>query len=235
MLIFVYAIIAILLFCIINKFSQINNQLYNSYGYDMNSCGCKNNRYRWFTSKRKNTNYFNSKNKNNTNSIYKQSHLDNKKKSKSENMKKVYSGSQGFSGHESGGRYGGFDSGGRYGGFDSGGRYAGFAVQETVQNHLEGDPGMVNKKSNYQESLPYMALENDVFKSQKTWLYELPHSTTVSSKDTVRDDRNDINPQVGLRRSNYQSSAQSHESNRTVHSEYPYQMPQSGRDVFDMI
>jgi len=91
---------------------------------------------------------------------------------------------------------------------------------------LDSDRPMVEKDETYGQYVEQEALDPSVFESQRRYTTDSPHRTTVSSSDTVRDDPNDVNPWVGLRRPVYNSPfARNHDQSRIVSSEEPDQMP----------
>jgi len=99
---------------------------------------------------------------------------------------------------------------------------------EGLETAIPVDPSIQYEK---QEPLPYgeliqkTGLPRSVAESHKEFTTDNPHSTTVSSRDTERDDPNDVNPWVGLRRPQYQVPiANTQPDSRVVSSETPSQM-----------
>jgi hypothetical protein len=78
--------------------------------------------------------------------------------------------------------------------------------------------------NNYQDAIKCMSLEPDVGDSHSAWISNIQGKTTTASKETVRDDPNDINPWVGLRRPKYQTRAQPLAEARTIASDIPSEM-----------
>ena len=78
--------------------------------------------------------------------------------------------------------------------------------------------------SNYQDAMKCMSLEPDVGNSHEAWISNIQGKTTTASKDTIRDDPNDINPWVGLRRPKYKTRAQPLAQARTIASDVPGEM-----------
>ena len=78
--------------------------------------------------------------------------------------------------------------------------------------------------NNYQDAMKCMSLEPDVGNSHQNWIGNIQGKTTTASKETIRDDPNDINPWVGLRRPKYQTRAQPLAEARTIASEIPNEM-----------
>jgi hypothetical protein len=77
----------------------------------------------------------------------------------------------------------------------------------------------------YNELIQKVGLPKSVEESHKEFTTDNPHSTTVSSRDTVRDDPNDVNPWIGLRRPRYHVPiANTQPDSRIVSSETPSQM-----------
>lgn len=70
----------------------------------------------------------------------------------------------------------------------------------------------------YMSAIQCMGLEPGVQSSHKKWISKLRHRTTTASKETVRDDPNDINPWVGLRRPKYKTLSQPGEGARQTNS-----------------
>ena len=85
----------------------------------------------------------------------------------------------------------------------------------------------------FQGYLEHAAVDQSVFDSHKRFISEAPHRTTVASIFTKRDDPNDINPFVGLRRPRYHTQASNQPQSRIVSSEDPEQMPSTGRFVLN--
>jgi hypothetical protein len=78
----------------------------------------------------------------------------------------------------------------------------------------------------YNELIQKKALEPSVKESHQRFISEAPHRTTTSSMDTERDDPNDVNPWVGLKRPKYYDPiANTQAASRIVSSETPDQMP----------
>jgi hypothetical protein len=77
--------------------------------------------------------------------------------------------------------------------------------------------------NDWSASTQYMALEPEVFASQKDYNANMAGSIVGSSMMSVRDDPNDIVSWVGLRRPQYRD-VYSGEGSRTVSSETPDQM-----------
>lgn len=76
------------------------------------------------------------------------------------------------------------------------------------------------------------SLEQSVFDSHSEFIEDAYVSTQgPNSTNSVRDDTNDINPRVGLRRIDY-TSAYSQNDARTVSSEYPDQVMQANAGTF---
>jgi hypothetical protein len=78
--------------------------------------------------------------------------------------------------------------------------------------------------SNYQDAMKCMSLEPDVGNSHNAWISNIQGKTTTASKETVRDDPNDVNPWVGLRRPKYKTRAQPLAEARTIASDIPNEM-----------
>jgi hypothetical protein len=83
--------------------------------------------------------------------------------------------------------------------------------------------------SDYNQTIKNMSLEDDVQASHAEWLGEFSHRTTTASKETVRDDPNDVVTPIGLaammmRNCQYNSYAQPQEGSRTIPSDVPTQM-----------
>lgn len=101
------------------------------------------------------------------------------------------------------------------------------ACDLTVEKEgLETKSPQPQKLVPYSELIQNMALEKSVSESHKRFITDAPHRTTVSSSDTERDDPNDINPWIGLRRPKYYDNVASNQpASRVVSSESPLQMP----------
>lgn len=69
----------------------------------------------------------------------------------------------------------------------------------------------------------YMAIEPEVFDSHARYSDDMGRSTSGASMLPVRDDRQDINPRVGIRLTNY-SAVYAGPGSRQEHSEIPDQM-----------
>ena len=83
--------------------------------------------------------------------------------------------------------------------------------------------------SDYSQAIKNMALEDDVQASHSEWLGEFSHRTTTASKETVRDDPNDVVTPMGLaavmlRNSSYNTFSQPQQGSRTIPSDVPSQM-----------
>ena len=77
-----------------------------------------------------------------------------------------------------------------------------------------------------------LSLEKDVFDSHREFTEDAYISTQgANSTDTIRDDPNDVNPWVGLRRPDY-TGAFSESDARVVSSEYPDQMKSASVSSF---
>jgi hypothetical protein len=76
----------------------------------------------------------------------------------------------------------------------------------------------------YATATQKMALEASVTDSHKKFASELRKKTGTASNNTERDDSNDVNPWVGLRRPKYRTVASSQADARSVSSESPDQM-----------
>lgn len=87
-----------------------------------------------------------------------------------------------------------------------------------------GLPRDVNQDGefSFNDYLVNQGLEKNVIDSHRMYVDESLHSTTGASVETVRDDDNDVNPRVGLRRTNYFDTYALPDA-RTVHSELPHQ------------
>jgi hypothetical protein len=88
----------------------------------------------------------------------------------------------------------------------------------------DGDIPAEYARVNYQDAIKGMALEADVQSSHSTWIDNITHTTTSASKDSVRDDPNDINPWVGLRRPKYKTRSQPLAESRVIPSDIPCNM-----------
>jgi len=88
----------------------------------------------------------------------------------------------------------------------------------------DGDIPAEYAAMNYQEAIQSMSLEPDIQRSHSKWIGAIDHRTTTASKETVRDDPNDINPWVGLRRPKYKTRAQPLAEARTIASDVPCDM-----------
>lgn len=88
----------------------------------------------------------------------------------------------------------------------------------------DGDISTAEASQNYQQAIQGMSLEADVADSHHKWISELTHRTTTASKETIRDDPNDVNPWMGLRRPKYKTRAQPLAEARTIASDVPCEM-----------
>jgi hypothetical protein len=88
----------------------------------------------------------------------------------------------------------------------------------------DGDIPVEYASMNYQQAIQSMSLEEDIQNSHSKWIGAIEHRTTSASKESVRDDPNDINPWVGLRRPNYKTKAQPLAEARTIASDIPCEM-----------
>lgn len=71
----------------------------------------------------------------------------------------------------------------------------------------------------YQETIQKMALEDDIAKSHRQFVDETHHRTSTASKMTLLTHDNDINPRVGLRRTQYNAGAQPMLDTRVISSQ----------------
>ena len=88
----------------------------------------------------------------------------------------------------------------------------------------DGDIPVSLASQNYQDAIKDMSLERDIQESHTNWIGAVDHRTTTASKETVRDDPNDINPWVGPRRPKYKTCAQPLAEARTIASDIPCEM-----------
>lgn len=78
-----------------------------------------------------------------------------------------------------------------------------------------------------------MSLEKSVFDSHNSFVDDAYSSMTPSSAASVRDDRNDVNPRVGLRRVDY-SGIILDGSARTISTETPDQMESENQSTYTL-
>ena len=78
--------------------------------------------------------------------------------------------------------------------------------------------------SNYQDAMKCMSLEPAVSSSHQAWIGNIQGKTSTASKESVRDDPNDVNPWMGLRRPKYKTRAQPLAEARTIASDVPNEM-----------
>lgn len=91
-----------------------------------------------------------------------------------------------------------------------------------------GDLQNMTGYEDYNEVAQYTSLEPEVFSSQEEYSREINRSTSGASAMSVRDDPNDVNPWIGLRKIDYHSVYPNIDA-RVDSSESPDQMPSQTR------
>lgn len=89
------------------------------------------------------------------------------------------------------------------------------------------DASNINKYDDYIQAATFMSVEPEVFASHNEYTKNHALLTTGASRMSERDDPNDVNPRVGLRKANYQAvyAGSADSGYRVEHSEIPDQMP----------
>lgn len=115
------------------------------------------------------------------------------------------------------------------------GACSGFAGSRRVDRFTNADPRSGLNKipaslgTDYGSAIKRMALEDDVEKSHSAWLGEFAHRTTTASKESIRDDPNNVVVPMGLaammrQNTQYRSRAQPLANSRTIPSDIPSDM-----------
>ena len=106
---------------------------------------------------------------------------------------------------------------------------------EQVEDGMEGATGGPNKYDNisttsYEDFIRAQEISPDVVRAHKEYITETPHMSTVSGKDTVRTDPNNIVPWKGLPR--YSRYDINQEGARNVSTELNSQFPVISKQPF---